>query len=368
LVVDDNPATFRTENNVPASVQIFSYDGTGENLANGGEELQLSRPGEPEPPGSPNPGFVPYYRADYVAYLDNDPWPTQPGGNGPSLVRRSPLLYSDDSMNWTAGVLGGSPGSGDPDLTAPRVLGVQIGGSAWALPRISIPVGSASQLTPIPYAGIDKITISFSEPVTATAASLGFDATGTYTATPNIGPGESATEITWTLSAPIGVDTVTLDLENQQLRDVAGNPLDGDWVDTASVFPSGNGASGGDFRFTIRVLPGDIDQDGSVDLADRRISLDKQFTSSTGTRYQAEADTDRNGAISVRDFVIVRNHMGLSPPAASSPAAPSPMVLGENNSTVTVRRRLTMAAPPIIDAAIAEPSDLIIQASRRRRR
>jgi hypothetical protein len=368
LIVDDNPTTFRTENNVPASVQIFSYDGTGENLANGGEELQLSRPGEPEPPGSENPGFVPFYRADYVSYLDSDPWPTQPGGQGPSLVRRSPLLYSDDYMNWTAGVVGGSPGSGDPDLTAPRVLGVRVGGSTWALPHLTIPVGSASQLTPIPYGGIDTITISFSEPVTAMAASLGFDATGSYSATPNIGAGESATEITWTLSAPIGVDTVTLDLENQQLRDVAGNPLDGDWVDAASLFPSGNGASGGDFRFTFRVLPGDIDQDGTVDLADRRISLERQFTKSTGPFYQAEADTDRNGAISVRDLVFLRNHMGLSPPPASSPVAHSPAVPAFSSSTLTIRRRLAIATPQTVDTAIADTNDLLAYTVRRRRR
>src|SRR5205085_260434 len=95
LVVDQDPATFRSTYNVPAGVQILQYIGA---LNNAGDNVVLSKPG-PVDVGS---GFVPYYQVDRVEYGTTAPWPITPDGGGPSLVRNDPLAYGNDPANWSA--------------------------------------------------------------------------------------------------------------------------------------------------------------------------------------------------------------------------------------------------------------------------
>jgi len=58
------------------------------------------------------------------------------------------------------------------------------------------------------------------------------------------------------------------------VRDQSDLPLDGNWVDATSSFPSGNGVIDGDgnnddaFRFRFNVVAGDVTSDGRVDRAD----------------------------------------------------------------------------------------------------
>ena len=103
----------------PASVTTLEWlEGR---LSNGGEKIELQKPGTPEPDG-----FVPYIRVDRVNYSDGlhgenfreldyiDPWPESAdgdslGGLGHSLHRSSLTSYGNDVANWTAGTP--SPGS-----------------------------------------------------------------------------------------------------------------------------------------------------------------------------------------------------------------------------------------------------------------
>jgi hypothetical protein len=113
LVVPINPATFRTKYSIPAAVPIYGpYIG---NLDNGGEQIELSRPGVPVG------GEAPYIRVDRIHYDDDAPWSEFADGVGSSLARIEDAAYGNDVVNWTAGRAGGNPGAANEliDLTPP---------------------------------------------------------------------------------------------------------------------------------------------------------------------------------------------------------------------------------------------------------
>lgn len=80
---------------------VFEW-GTG-SLNNGGETLQLDKPG-----GVDGLNILQYVRVDRVNFDDASPWPTSPDGTGPSLNKISEIDYGNDSVNWQA--LSASPG------------------------------------------------------------------------------------------------------------------------------------------------------------------------------------------------------------------------------------------------------------------
>jgi len=103
LLVVKNLTAFNWRYTVPGSVEVFEWeDGS---LNNGGEKLELSRPGEL--------GLHTryYIRVDRVVYSDgyhpvgDDPWqPTSDAdGLGSSLQRISLTEYGNDPINWQAG-------------------------------------------------------------------------------------------------------------------------------------------------------------------------------------------------------------------------------------------------------------------------
>ena len=107
LIVEGDPASFRLSNNVPASVEVFGPINGG--LKNGGELLQLQRPGPPES-GTNGTVYVPYIAVDTVHYNDRLPWPQQANGQGASLERMVAGAFGDDPMNWLASENGPTPG------------------------------------------------------------------------------------------------------------------------------------------------------------------------------------------------------------------------------------------------------------------
>jgi hypothetical protein len=346
LLVSGDAAEFRTDHNVPASVPIYSYAGSSDDsLSNAGEAIELSRPGVPEPPESEQPGFVPHYTVDLVAYDDVAPWSTSPDGGGPSLIRKTPLAYGNDVVNWQTSGDGGSPGRTDVDTFGPRVTSVSVRGSSWAGEAVEVPVGDASQLLALPFTNVDRITLTFDEPVTTTATAMSLSGVNIaeYAVSPSVAPGVAATTITWSLGAPIGVDKLLLDLESEETLDAAGNRLDGEWIDGSSEFPTGNGAAGGDFLFRFNVLPGDVDQSGTVTMADLAAARQSVFTAIGSAGFDASSDVDGSGKINVVDMIRVRNRLGTrlptespSPPAETN--APSAIV-----SEKIIKRRIGRA-------------------------
>ena len=67
-------------------------------------------------------GTVPYIAVDRVNYGVVAPWPTTPGGGGPSLSRTVSNAYANDPAYWLAGPNGGIPGLNFVTNQAPTVL------------------------------------------------------------------------------------------------------------------------------------------------------------------------------------------------------------------------------------------------------
>ncbi|HEY3324999.1 MAG TPA: cadherin domain-containing protein [Planctomycetota bacterium] len=103
IVCGMDPATFRTKYSVPAGVPVFGPWATP--LSTSGMHLELQKPDHPDG------AYVPYIVVDALDYASSAPWPQEPAGNGPSLVRVDPLSYGNDPVNWQKSPAnGGSPG------------------------------------------------------------------------------------------------------------------------------------------------------------------------------------------------------------------------------------------------------------------
>jgi hypothetical protein len=80
----------------------------------------------------------------------------------------------------------------------------------------------------------------------------------------------------WTLTTPMDIDKLLIRLDGttaNAVTNLSGVNLDGDWTDGASTFDSGDGTPGGDFTFRFNVLPGDVDQSGTVGGGDLSVLL-----------------------------------------------------------------------------------------------
>ncbi|HLB74931.1 MAG TPA: lamin tail domain-containing protein, partial [Sedimentisphaerales bacterium] len=108
LVVAHNTAAFAHRyGSLPGGMLL----GPCGKMDNGGEQIQLSKPGD-ENLDTPETGDYHLIRVDRVNYSDGshpdgdepDLWPTQPDGGGYSLTRTWPGLYGNDPNNWTAEV------------------------------------------------------------------------------------------------------------------------------------------------------------------------------------------------------------------------------------------------------------------------
>ncbi|MEX0586065.1 MAG: dockerin type I domain-containing protein, partial [Pirellulales bacterium] len=104
---------------------------------------------------------------------------------------------------------------------------------------------------------------------------------------------------------------------SDRIQDIAGNTLDGEWVnpdsfsDTNSLissFPSGEGTAGGDFEFRITILRGDVNRDGIVNHPDHA-QLTESYGMSSGATWE-HGDMDGNGAVNLYDVLQYRNNIG----------------------------------------------------------
>jgi probable HAF family extracellular repeat protein len=220
-------------------------------------------------------------------------------------------------------------------VTAPRVTGLQVDGSSWSNGFLStlksagdgngtgyaIPVGSPAQLTDLPWSNLNQIQISFSENVSVQENSLAV--TGIHVAQYTFSnfSYNSATHVaTWTLANSIGPDKLSLDLKStgpDAVTDTFGNGyvLDGEWADGAAVYPSGNGAPGGDFVFDLNVLPGDLDQNGTVNGADLA-QIASHWLQTGGLAGDANGDN----FVNAQDIVAVASHWLATLPAGGGAA------------------------------------------------
>ena len=76
---------------------IRKYQWSSGRLNDGGEAIQLNRPGPTRADGSRS-----YVRVDRVNYDNDFPWPLETSGDGLALRKISEKSYGNDFINWTA--------------------------------------------------------------------------------------------------------------------------------------------------------------------------------------------------------------------------------------------------------------------------
>ena len=193
--------------------------------------------------------------------------------------------------------------------------------------------GGAAQLTPLPWNNVNQISISFSGDVQAEQADLAVRGVNVASYPVTAFAYEPITHTgTWTLGRSLGNDNVILDLDGDAPNGVraagaGGQLLDGEWT-TNGTYPSGNGAAGGDFRFRVGVLPGDVTRDARVsalDLADakRRLNRTPGDGVTGGGAYSAFADGDGSGRINALDLAAVKQRLNQTLPAVQPAGAAS---------------------------------------------
>jgi subtilisin-like proprotein convertase family protein len=242
-------------------------------------------------------------------------------------------LVDTDAVTITA--VRGEPG--------PAVVAVYLSGSRWTpafrsaladaglgSARFGFAVPAADQLNEFPWAGIDQVSIRFDAAVDVDADDLAVRgaALPSYPVTAfAYDPAERTA--TWTLGRAVRIDRLMLDLDagpGGVRADVSVAPLDGEWDNAGDAFPSGDGGGGGDFRFALSLLPGDVDRDGGVTAADllgvrRRLHTSAANPGAGASAYTLFHDVTADGVTRVTDLEAVRRNLfGRLP--ATEPAAP----------------------------------------------
>lgn len=221
---------------------------------------------------------------------------------------------------------------------APRVVQFEVGSSKWSpafLAYLSahhlgadgyaVPAGAA-QGNPLPWLNIDEVKVSFDQPVTVASADLKL--TGINLAQYGVAsfsydaPSMTAT---WKLTAAIGPDRLTALLADSVVNST-GAALDGEWTNGAGAFPSGNGVPGSPFNFAFNVLPGDVNQNGSVSDDDLGLVRASQALTASSATYNLFQDVNGSGGIFADDLILVRNAEGTGLPAKPLVGLPRPMI------------------------------------------
>jgi len=324
LVVQIDPTLYRSIYSVPGDMLVVGpYDGT---LNVSGESVRLRRPRNPVVTAEGT--IVPYVVIDQVRYDDRNPWPSEAFGRNAALHRTEDSAYGDDPLNWQVRLSTGNP---------PRVAEVLLAKSSWSdefLQQLqaagfgeggySMPAGAA-QLSPLPWGDLNQVKVRFSHDVLVDAGDLRIYGINrpAYSVAAFDYDSESFVA-TWTLTDPILPDKLLLDLD-EEIQDTNGSPLDGNWINGVSAFPSGNGFVDTDDRFELRlnVVPGDVDRNQLVDRLDAAGVIAHLITG-IGDRYDPLFDINADGRVSVTDVrLLMRNFPSTLPAGEPNPGAGS---------------------------------------------
>jgi len=228
--------------------------------------------------------------------------------------------------------------------TPPAVTAAYVSSSSWvgafkewmdaqrlgsALYGYAIPAGS-HQLDPLPWLGLDRVSLSFSRDVVVARDDLSVRGTsGGDDPIAAFGYDRSTKTATWLLGRPVQSDKVLLTLDAGPAGVTARNStttLDGEWSNGQDAFPSGDGAAGGDFRFRINVLGGDVTRNGRVDATDLLQVRQRQDVLSdphrrSRTDYAVFHDVNGDGRINATDLALVRRQFGSTLPTTEPAGA-----------------------------------------------
>jgi hypothetical protein len=176
----------------------------------------------------------------------------------------------------------------------------------------------------LPWVNLDRISVRFSTAVRAAPDDLrvrgvnvpGYEPVSVRVDLTNGGSGSVAT---WTLSRPLTVDRLVVEVEGDEkgVTNEFGSLLD----------LNEDGVPGGDFSRRLNVVPGDMYPDGvilPVESAIVRTLLGRSLLEpgSGSTSYSSWDDVDGSGRINIRDLVAVRSrvytYLPHGEPAAST--------------------------------------------------
>jgi probable HAF family extracellular repeat protein len=195
------------------------------------------------------------------------------------------------------------------EIAPPHILAVQVGGLTWSGGPYRVPDGSPQQVLPLPWSRINQLSLVFDEKVVIPPGALRLtDELGNevpiFGPFAPFGPGAvGETTAIWMMESFLPLGDYTLTLTDDATGDL-GAPLDGEWSDTTST-ESGDGAMGGDFVFTFRVLPGDVNQDGAVNILDWAEVRDRRGATPSDPDWSVYHDIDRRGSVDGVDFDLV---------------------------------------------------------------
>jgi hypothetical protein len=250
------------------------------------------------------------------------------------------------------------------DTIASAVNAVRVGSTAWNANFVQvadptaldigylIPAGAA-QLDVLPWTNINQIMLTFTEATVVAQADLrlrgvntanydGLIAAGTFSYNP------ITLTATWTLSATLPVDRYLISL-NDTATDTAGSALDGEWADGVDAFPSGNGTAGGEFNFTVNILPGDANRSGSVLGGDVTQIQVRQFESTTGgvstPMYTIFHDLNGSASILGNDVTLAQVRQFDTLPAGS-PSPPALMASLKAAASAALSTGRSLYRPP----------------------
>jgi subtilisin-like proprotein convertase family protein len=209
-----------------------------------------------------------------------------------------------------------------------HVVDVRLARSGSAAAGYSIPVGDAGQVEPIALVGVDQIVVVFDRawdvgPDSLELHGVNTESYPTVDAMFTTTTGEGNTLVaTWTLASALEADNLLAVVRSASTGMVT---LDGEWTNPAegqggSVFPSGDGSSGGDFAFRFNVLAGDANRDGQVSVSDVVYLAQNGFVDMSHANYDARGDVDGNGVVNVEDAVLAAIRIGASLPAGEPSA------------------------------------------------
>ena len=285
---------------------------------------------------------------------------TTDGAEAGNLVQLGGALYG-------ATFIGGAYNEGTAfaiALPGPRVTDVVIDGTGWTPDYLgalkvagegngqgyAIPVGSEAQLATLSWDDLDQIQITFSENVSVLENSLRLTGlSGTSYSFSNFTYDPTTFTATWTLANPLAVDRLHAILASTGLNavtDPSGSPLDGEWTNGASSFPSGDGVAGGEFNFAFNVLPGDTNQDGIVNGLDIA-----QIASHWLQVGGIIGDTNGDNIVNGLDISAVASHWLAMLPAGSPGGNANSSAIGNGGAVASLAGGASDTAAPAAVAA-----------------
>ncbi|MEZ6059773.1 MAG: GEVED domain-containing protein [Planctomycetaceae bacterium] len=225
----------------------------------------------------------------------------------------------------------------------------------------SIPTGSAAQITPLPWGNINRLIVTFTESVDdATVIENGNVILHGVNSSPSISLiTVVGNQMVIDLTATLPVDALRLEIQDTVLS-LAGEPLDGDFVNSVDTLTSGGPAPVGDpandFNFHLVTNRGDANRSGLVNISDAVLVFQNFLAQPGGAGYSMFADMNGDAILNISDAVIVFQNFLAMPPASFpglfssssgyvTPPVLPPSVIPANSSSATMSPNRYASAP-----------------------